>query len=138
LVTGSRIQTIYDDLAVLRKGWVVSGWSWDTRLSCACSSFGADLAGQARAVVASAFAHTIDARSLRRASPLVQEIAEQTGGVRSEQLVFATEPVADTLAYGLWWPWNDEVTISMRVGLTGLWAEREVLNLQSVFRIASD
>lgn len=136
MATSGSIQKIYDDLAVLRTGWVTNGWSWDGRLSCACSSFGGDLASRARALIVTVFAHTIDERSLQRAHPLIRELTAQTGGIRPEQLVFATDPIDDTLAYGLWWPWGDDLTISLRVGLVGLWAESEMANMQKAFRIA--
>ena len=127
------IQPIYDELARLRQSWVGGGWSWDSRLSCVSSSFGTDLTSEARSVVTSIFPNEFNHRTVRKAPPVIQEIAEQTGGVRSDQLILSSQTVRGTLAFGLWWPWGDDVTISFRVGLAGLRATAEMGRLQEEF-----
>lgn len=133
MTTPNAIQALYDDLSRLRKEWVTRGWTWDSRLSCVCSSFSADLADVARATIEKVLPLTEDAHSLAKAPPWIQAVAQKSGGARPGQLIFSTRPVAETVAYGLWWPWGDDVTISLRVGLTGRHAKSELQNLQQAF-----
>lgn len=111
----------------------MSGWSWDTRLSCVCSSFGADFDKAAFAAIARVFPDKFDARTIHKAPPLIQTTVQQTGNLRVDQFVFGTRTVGDTLAFGLWWPWGDDVTISFRIGLAGHFAHYELANLRSEF-----
>lgn len=130
------VQSIYETLATLRKEWVMTGWSWDARNSCVCSSFGADLEEHARAVIQRALPFGYDSSTLRTADPEIQDLADRSGGLRADQLLFTGKPVDYTFAYGLWWPWGDEVTISFRIGLAGHHAVAELATLQTEFRAA--
>lgn len=114
--TGARL---FDALGLLRTAWPGGGWSWDNRLSCVASSFSVDLAREARAAADLALPRQWTKRTLATAPLIVREIAEQSGGIRDDQLLLATDPIDRMIAFGLWWPWGDEVTISLRVGLAG-------------------
>jgi hypothetical protein len=47
----------------------------------------------------------------------VRKLAEGCGGVRaSQQLLWGGAPGASG-AFGLWWPWADGKTVSLRIGL---------------------
>lgn len=115
----ARARRLFDALGFLRAAWPGGGWSWDNRLTCAASSFNIELAGEARAAADLALRHEWTRRTLASAPPLVREIAEQSGGVRDDQYLLASDPVDRVIAFGLWWPWGDEQTISLRVGLAG-------------------
>jgi hypothetical protein len=132
--TISAIQPIYETLSALRKEWVMTGWSWDSRHSCVCSSFGADLEENALAAIRQAFPLRYSAGTLKTADSEIQDLADRTGGLRADQRLFASKPVNYTFAYGLWWPWGDEVTTSLRIGLSGHHAAVELSTLQSEFR----
>ncbi len=110
---------LFDRLSRFRQGWPKRGWSWDTRLSCVASSFGVDIADEAKGALDVAFVHSWTHRTLARAPSVLQQIAERTGGIRSDQILFSTEPVAGVIAFGLWWPWGDDTTISYRIGIAG-------------------
>jgi hypothetical protein len=113
------VDELFDLLAAFRKSWPKRGWSWDTRLSCIASAFGVDVTDEAEASVAGSFPHQWTHRTLGGAPPIVQQIAERSGGVRSDQRILSTAPVAGCIAYGLWWPWGDDTTISLRIGMAG-------------------
>jgi len=67
------------------------------------------------------------------------DVAEATGGVRSDQLLYAAPEVDGLIAYGLWWPWGGEGTnISMRVGLTGHTSFEDVTKLRQAFNALDD
>jgi hypothetical protein len=37
------------------------------------------------------------------------------------------------VAYGLWWPWGDELTVSLRIGLGGYVGEPDLARLKETF-----
>lgn len=113
------VEPLFESLARFRQGWPKRGWSWDTRLSCVASSFGVDLVDEARTALELGFPHSWTHRTLSRAPAVVLQIAERTGGVRNDQMLFATEPHGGVIAFGLWWPWGDDTTISYRIGIAG-------------------
>ena len=59
------------------------------------------------------------ARTLANAGEPFIDIAKRTGGLRSNQMIFGADPVDRIIMYGLWWPWEDGYTISLRLGLEG-------------------
>ncbi len=101
------------------------GWSWDGRLECIASSFGAKYEQQARGALTEAFPHVWNHLTLARAPARIQLLAEATGGVRAGQAILATDTSVGYTGYGLWWPWGDGISISMRMGLLDLNPARE-------------
>ena len=65
------------------------------------------------------------AATLGQASPNLRDLAARTGGLRAGQLLMTGGPTGGLLAFGLWWPWGDGETISMRVGLLDVDPNRE-------------
>ena len=61
------------------------------------------------------------------APTFLRELAQHTGGLRSGQSLFASAPIGRSHAYGLWWPWGDGMTTSLRIGLGGADASQEAL-----------
>lgn len=112
-------QPISDGFRRLRASWPHRGWSYDDRFECVASSFSADFAPEARGLLAPLFPHAITAKALPTASASIREIAERTGGLRAAQMLYAAEPVSHLTPYGLWWPWEEAQTISLRIGLEG-------------------
>lgn len=104
----------------LRTSWPARGWSWDTRLGCVSSSFGADHEAVARAAATEALPTTWTSTTIVKATPQLREIAERTGGLRSGQLLLSGRPMGRILPFGLWWPWGDGISISLRIGLGGI------------------
>lgn len=117
----------------LRQTWPKRGWTWDGRVSCVASAFHVDLTEDARTSVACALRHEYTQRSIGRAPPIVQEVVTAAGGVRPDQLIFCADPADGLLAYGLWWPWGDEVTTTLRIGLAGIGANRNEVRLRELF-----
>lgn len=130
---GSPAGILFQALGSFRKNWPGGGFSWDSRFSCVASSFSVQLETDARAAVARTFKFQWTARSVRTAPETVQEIADQVGGLRPDQILVATEPSDTVMAYGLWWPWGDDVTISYRVGLAGISATRYEEDFRDLF-----
>jgi hypothetical protein len=124
---------LLETLVQLRRNWSKGGWSWDNRFNCLASSFNVELDADARAVVLRFLPHEYNSKSISNAPPQVREVAESTGGVRVDQRLYSSELGGRLFAFGLWWPWGDETTISMRIGLGGYVAEADIVRLRDAF-----
>ncbi len=131
--SGSSLDPLFAELARLQRAWPGGGWSWDGRLLCVASSFDKEIAREARSAASLALPIEWRSATIRDAPSIVREIAETAGGVRSDQLLLCTEPVVGVIAFGLWWPWNDESTTSLRVGLAGRATERDQERFRDMF-----
>ena len=54
-------------------------------------------------------------RTMPAAPEVIREVGERSGGVRAGQLIYARDAVVSVVPYGLWWPWGNGSTISLRV-----------------------
>lgn len=104
----------------MRAGWPSRGWSWDSRLNCITSSFAGEFEAQARTAAAEALPHRFSASTIATAPARLREVVERSGGLRSSQVALAGGNPNGILVFGLWWPWNDQATISLRVGICDL------------------
>lgn len=120
-------------LAELRKNWIKGGWSWDHRFNCLASSFSVEQDAEARAVAMRYLPHEYTTKTIGTAPPPIREVAEGTGGVRVDQRLYCATPQGRIVAFGLWWPWGDETTISLRIGLGGQVAEADIVKLRELF-----
>lgn len=112
-------EAILEQFRRLRASWPARGWSYDDRFECVASSFDADFAPEARVMLAKVFPYTITERTLASATAQLRGVSERTGGIRSTQILFGADPVRSVTPYGLWWPWEEARTISLRIGLEG-------------------
>jgi hypothetical protein len=128
---------LFEPLRRLRNEWPQRGWSWDSRVACVSSSFSTDLDQKNRGLALAALPSEFTSRSIVSAPPALREICDRAGGLRSGQLVYAGAPVGRVFAYGLWWPWGDGMTISLRVGLGGVDESHDLMNqLREVFGVS--
>jgi hypothetical protein len=118
-------QPLFDGLGRLRASWPTRGWSWDPRLNCVTSSFTTEVEPAARKAVAEVLAQSWTSQTIARAPQNLRDLVERAGGVRQNQLVLSAGPVVGLLVYGLWWPWGDEETTSLRIGLADVDPNRE-------------
>jgi hypothetical protein len=131
----SNPEQLFKTLGQLRTTWPKAGWSWDNRLLCVASSFSTELTAEAHAVAARALSHEWTMRNISAAPQLLRDVAESTGGIRADQLLLSTDPHGRVVAYGLWWPWGDDATISLRVGLTGFVSDSDLSRFKELFGI---
>jgi hypothetical protein len=128
--------TLFAAMKQLRASWPSRGWSWDGRLNCVSSSFAVELEARARAAAAMALKEEWTPASIGRALPAVREVADRAGGLRSGQLMLTSGAVAASFGYGLWWPWGDGMTTSLRIGLSGPYASSDAMQqLRDVFGV---
>lgn len=130
---GTTTRTLFDELTRFRQKWPGRGWSWDPRINCVSSSFSTVLESEARTAISGTFRTKYTDKSMSKAPAAVHEIGEATGGLRSDQMIVTSDTVGGLMAYGLWWPWGDDVTISFRVGLIGSRASDFEEDLRELF-----
>ncbi len=112
-------------LKELRAVWPSRGWSWDGRLACVSSSFSVDFETRARAAVVAALPGEWNPVTIQRAPAHLREVADRTGGLRPGQALYSGPSVGVAFVFGLWWPWGDGMTTSMRIGLANVDASHE-------------
>jgi hypothetical protein len=121
-------QPLFDSLGRMKMAWPTRGWSWDPRLSCITSSFTTEQEPQARAATQMALQNEWTPQTIARGPAQLRDVVERAGGVRQGQLVLSTGPTSGLLLFGLWWPWGDAETVSLRVGLADVDPNKEPSN----------
>ena len=111
-------QPLLERMKKLKESWPSRGWSWDGRMNTVSSSFSTEFEDKARASAMLALPLQWISSTVGQAHPRLRELCERTGGLRAGQLLLGGEPVGGIVSFGLWWPWGDGETISLRVGLT--------------------
>jgi len=107
-----------DVLMPLRAAWPSPGWTWDGRFECATSSCPVGQADAVRAAVLAVLPAEWTLESILSAPPEVGALARRVGGLRSGQLLFTGGATgATSVPFGLWWPWGNGQTVSVRLGV---------------------
>lgn len=131
--SGSATDQLFARLQRLKEHWPKKGWSWDYRVSCVASSFHVDLTQECHQALSQVLPEVYDYKTLGKAQLQVRQVAETVGGIRSDQLIYTLSTQGRLVPYALWWPWGDEITISVRVGLAGYVGEPDNQRLQLQF-----
>ena len=130
-------QPLFDSLGRMKAAWPTRGWSWDPRLHAVTSSFTTEQEPAARISVQMALQTEWTSATIIRAPQSLRDVAERAGGVRPGQTALSTGPISGLLAYGLWWPWGDGETVSLRVGLADVDPNREpYIRFRDVFSVS--
>ena len=110
-------QELFEAIERLKAKWPAPAWTYDRRLKCVASSIPISLETDARAAMAEVLPKSWGADTLASAPEAVRKLAEGCGGVRAAQLLFWGGGDSGPGAFGLWWPWGDGTTVSLRIGL---------------------
>jgi hypothetical protein len=130
-------QPVFESLARMKASWPTRGWSWDSRLSCCTSSFTTEQEPQARQATQLAMQQEWNSATIARGPQGLRDVVERAGGIRQGQLALSTGPVNGLLVFGLWWPWGDAETVSLRVGLADVDPNREpFIRFRDVFGVS--
>ncbi|HXU01013.1 MAG TPA: hypothetical protein VN903_08480 [Polyangia bacterium] len=108
---------LYVALGRLRAGWPGQDWMYDRRLRCVASSIPLTREADARAAIAEVLPASFSVDTLAGAGEGVRTLVEKCGGLRAGQLVLWGGADDGPGAFGLWWPWGDGTTVSLRIGL---------------------
>lgn len=134
--SGEAWANLYDKLGKLRAAWPSRGWSWDSKLECVTSSFSMQFEPAARSAALIALPKQWTPTALAQAPARLRDLAERSGGIRSSQMILTDDEAGDYLSFGLWWPWGNGQTISLRVGLSELDASSSMYQrLRDVFGV---
>lgn len=130
-------QPVFESLARMKASWPTRGWSWDSRLLCCTSSFTTEQEPRAREATQLALREEWTSTTIAEGPQTLRDVVERAGGIRQGQLALSTGPVSGLLVYGLWWPWGDAETVSLRVGLAEVDPSREpYIRLRDVFGVS--
>jgi hypothetical protein len=137
MATNPAHEQLFVALKRLRTGWPSRGWSWDSRMTCITSSFSTEFETKARAAIAEALTSEWASSAISKAPAVLREYVDRYGGLRVSQLLFSSGTLGGSLvAFGLWWPWGDGGTVSMRVGFADVDPGREpYLRMREIFGV---
>jgi hypothetical protein len=108
---------LFAALERLRAAWPDAGWTYDRRLKCVVSSIPLAQADAARAAMAETLPTSWSEATLATAPAPIKTLTDACGGLRASQLLFWGGGSEAPGAFGLWWPWGDGTTVSLRIGL---------------------
>jgi len=92
-------------------------WEWDDYIGTFLAAFSSQQAPRVADACDKYFMSRWDTATIDKIPPSVLAISESLGGLRSAQRLYASRPGDFVMAYGAWWPWGDEKTISLRIGM---------------------
>jgi hypothetical protein len=110
-------ESIFAALDRLKAKWPAPDWNYDRRLKCVASSIPLAREADARAAMAEVLPRSFSVDTLAGAADGVRALVEKCGGLRASQLLFWGGGDDAPGAFGLWWPWGDGTTVSLRIGL---------------------
>ncbi len=90
-------------------------WSWEDRFRAALTQFSADDEGSIQKLLTKHFGTVWESSNIAEADGLVRKLCNDYGGIRPGQLLFSSDAEQDTILLGLWWPWGNGKTISIRI-----------------------
>lgn len=93
----------------------VLSWKWDSRFETALAEFSVDNKDSVREILGRYLSIAWDSSNIAKAPDALQMIASRLGGLRSGQLLLASDSNQKAFVFGAWWPWGNEKTISIRV-----------------------
>jgi hypothetical protein len=108
---------VFAALERLRAAWPARDWMYDRRLKCVASSIPLAREADARAAMAEVLPVSFSVDTLATASAGHRDLVEKCGGLRANQLLFWGGADDAPGVFGLWWPWGDGTTVSLRIGL---------------------
>jgi hypothetical protein len=108
---------VFAGLERLRAAWPARDWMYDRRLKCVASSIPLVREADARAAMADVLPVSFSVDTLATASAGQRDLVEKCGGLRASQLLFWGGGDDAPGVFGLWWPWGDGTTVSLRIGL---------------------
>src|SRR5262245_60950982 len=118
--TPSPWDELWSGLQQLKEKWPGTDWSYDHRLKCVTSVIESAQATGARALLGEVMPTEWNGASIKTAPDGVRAIADKSGGLRGGQLLLWNGGPATPGAFGLWWPWGDGSSVSLRIGLHDL------------------
>ena len=89
-------------------------WEWDDRFGGILAAFEASDKDRVLGIISSQLAQEWDSANINQAPTSVSGALKNYGGLQSGQLLFNSDVTQDVILLGLWWPWGNGSTISIR------------------------
>ena len=70
--------------------------------------------------VSNEFDQQWDITTVNSASDLIRELANSFSGISPGQIMFTSEDGAGLILFAAWWPWDNGINISLRIGMFSL------------------
>lgn len=93
----------------------VLSWSFDPRFRASSAAFATADHAAIQALLETGFDACWTSKTVANATPRVRELCGKTGGLRPGQLLFSANGEGDPILIGLWWPWGNGTTTSIRI-----------------------
>ncbi|MGA1874526.1 MAG: hypothetical protein ACMUIA_02850 [bacterium] len=94
-------------------------WEWDDRFDVPLIAFPREVEGEIDSMVKRYFPYQWGYQAIKTAPPVIRKLLDKTFGMQPDQRVLAADITKEVFLLGLWWPWNDNMNISLRITLTG-------------------
>ena len=95
-------------------------WKWDERYQALLSEFPCEEKEEVISVLERNFETCWNETNIGEAPMPVQNVANQLGEIRKNQLLYSSDPTREVLVLGAYWPWNNGKKFSLRVLMDAL------------------
>ena len=134
--SGADLNGIYKGLADALSDSLT--WEWDGRFGGVLAAFDVDDKERVSGIVNTQLTQVWDGASINDAPKSVSSAIQNFGGLKSGQLLFTSDVTQNVILLGLWWPWGNGTTISIRFVPYGLDSSEENVDddrttLKSIF-----
>jgi hypothetical protein len=130
-------QPVLDRLGLLVASWPAPPWSWDSRFNAVAASFAIALEPKVRESAMTAFPRGWTLKTIEAAPAALRAFVDTTGGLRARQRLLAGDELLAPTLFGLWWPWGNGETITLRIGVLGADANAEPMpRIRALFGVA--
>ena len=119
LVAGAVLEkTIKSDCPTLAeiRGDSLFSWEWDDRFSAHLSTVEQAQTGEALHTLESRFPLRFDKKTAKKASRQTKKAIQEVGGLQKNQFYFNRQEAPPQLLYCIWWPWQSDERVSVRIG----------------------
>ncbi len=90
-------------------------WKWDSRFGTTLAEFHVKDKEKVGAILQPYLSAVWNSANIKKAPDSVQVVAKHFGGLRADQVLLSSDPNKGICLYGVWWPWGDGQTISLRL-----------------------
>ena len=101
--------------SIFQQSRQILSWGWDDRFQAALLQFPVTAKDAVLSMLNSHFDAHWGSSNIDKAPEVVQVVCDNLGGIRDDQLLFATDTSQDALILAAYWPWQNGQTISIRI-----------------------
>jgi hypothetical protein len=92
-------------------------WEWDERFNIPLAEIAKEQSEKIQDILSKEFDLHWDAKTIGDSAKPIKSLVKALGGIREQQMLFATDPEAEVILFATWWPWGNGQKVSIRVGL---------------------